>query len=523
MLKQLPNHVLERLFTDRASRIEATRQDLLLFFTFYFKKYITYRIAPFQLEILRILQNPEYKTFAVTAFRGSGKSTLCSLVYVIWAIVGFHRKKNIIIVCQTEDKARQTLINIRRVLESFPVLLNDHGTFYSNSDEWNKRTLVISKYDARITVVSVSESVRGVLHDNSRPDLIVYDDIEDTQAAMTQESRDKLQDILGSEFMPLGTSNTRHIYIGNLVHPDSMMSRLKKRILNRSMNGIYKEYPLITDDGIIMWPGQFSDMEAIEALRKQQISDEYFQREFLLKIIPVGKQLISPENIRRYYESDLRSRADFQKYLITVDPAVSGDHALKRDKTAIIVWRLYGSDEKATYYMFPNPINDWLEWPQIIEKVKHIVSSFEPSPRYKILVEGGSTQKGLTQMLKYEGLDAEEVLPNGNDKRTRVAMTVPLLANKLLFPMEGIGELEQQMYYFGVERYDDLVDALTLLTLAMPEIEANLSSGVFMVNNFLNEYVDRILDGSSNIGDDDYDPSEYRPVRDWRSWKRLMG
>lgn len=518
-MKNQIHNKLYKLFTDRTARIEATQQNLLLFFTFYFNKYITYHIAPFQIEMLQILQDLNHKTIAITAFRGSGKSTLCSLVYVIWAIIGIHQKKNVIIVCQTEDKARQTLINIRRVLESFPVLLNDHGTFYSNSDEWNKRTLVISKYQARITVVSVSESVRGILHDNVRPDLIVYDDIEDRQSAMTQEGRDKVQDILGSEFMPLGTRNTRHVYIGNLVHLDSMMSRLKKRILAGSMSGVYKEYPLVTDEGTINWLGQFPDIEAIETLRKQQISDEYFQQEYQLKIIPVGKQLISPENIRRYYESDLRSRADFQMYLITIDPAVSGDHTLKRDKTGIITWRQYGSGEKVSYYMSPNPINDWLEWPEIIKKVKHIVSSFGSAPRYKILVEGGSTQKGLTQMLKYEGLDAEEVLPNGNDKRTRVAMTVPLLANKLLFPIEGIDELEQQMYYFGVERYDDLVDALTLLTLAMPEIEAHLSSGVVVSNNFLYEPIERIMNNMYSSGDED----EHRTVNDWRSWTRLMG
>jgi hypothetical protein len=126
-MKNQIHNKLYKLFTDRTARIEATQQNLLLFFTFYFNKYITYHIAPFQIEMLQILQNLNYKTIAITAFRGSGKSTLCSLVYVIWAIIGIHQKKNVIIVCQTEDKARQTLINIRRVLESFPVLLNDLG------------------------------------------------------------------------------------------------------------------------------------------------------------------------------------------------------------------------------------------------------------------------------------------------------------------------------------------------------------------------------------------------------------
>ena len=243
------------------------------------------------------------------------------------------------------------------------------------------------------------------------------------------------------------------------------------------MTGIYREYPLVKDD-IITWPGQFPDMDSIEELKKQQPSEIDFLREYMLLLISDGNQLVFPKDINRYEERELLPRTDFKTNLILIDPAVSGERNSRHDKTAIISLRIYGSREKQKIYISPNPVNDWLEWPDIIEKVKNIIYSFGRYSTYQILVEGGSTQKGLTQMLTYEGLNAEEVTPQGNDKRTRISMLVPLLSHKIIFPQTGTEELERQLTCFGAERYDDLVDALTLIPLALPEIEKYYSSNV---------------------------------------------
>lgn len=476
MIKKIPSKkTITRLFGDKKVRIDSTKKDILLFFSFYFTKYIKYKIAPFQKEILELLQNPANKMIVITAFRNSAKSTFCSLVLPIWSIIGIHQKKNVVIVCQTEEKAQQTMANIKRELESNTMLLKDHGTFYSSNDEWNKRTLVIAKYGARITVLSVSESVRGVRHEEHRPDLLIYDDIEDVRSAKTQESRDTLWETITREFIPLGDKNTRNVFIGNLVNLDSTMVRLRELIERKQMDGVYREYPLIKDNEIL-WPGMFPTMQDVEEFQKQQPSEIDFLREYMLKIIPDGDRLIFPENIKRYTQKELSARADFQMYLISIDPAVSGKHAENNDKTAIIVFKIYGHGKDMKLYIQENPINSRFEWPETVAEVKRIIQSFGPYPNYRIIIEGGSTQKALAQALQYEGLNATEITPQGNDKRTRVSMLKNWLPNKILFPESGTKELETQLFAFGVERYDDLVDALTLVVLAIPEIEKGFSS-----------------------------------------------
>ena len=481
-IKQLTGNtdeIIEKVLSDRYVRKSVTRQDILWFFRLYFPHYITYPLADFQIEILGLLQEEQNKMIAIVAFRDSGKSTFCSLLLPIWSIVSTHRKKYILIVCQTEQKAQQCLRNIRSELEAAGLLLDDFGAFCKD-DEWNRNTLVIPKYGVRITAVSIGESIRGLRHRENRPDLCICDDLEDIQSAKTQEGRDKLWDFINGELIPAGSRDARFIFIGNLVHEDSLMKRLKQRIEDKKLTGIYREYPLVNENKKILWPGKFPDYKAITDLKKRQPSEVDFLREYMLKIIADGSQIIRQEDIKRYDESEVRTRADFQYFLICIDPAASADK--RADNTAIVVSKVYGSGNKLNFYIQPYPINAKLSWPEIINKVKAIVESFGESPVYRIFVEGGSTQKGLAQMLEYEGLVAEEVTPQGKDKQTRLFLAKKLIADgTILFPKTGTEDLETQLLGFGVEKHDDLVDALTLIVLKLKDIAEGLFSSVISV------------------------------------------
>lgn len=453
--------IIEKVLSDRQIRRAIASRDILWFFGLYFSDYIKYQTADFQIEILRLLQNEENKMLAIIAFRDSGKSTFCSLVLVIWSIIGTHQKKYILIVCQTEDRAQQALKNIRAKLEEMGMLLSDFGAFYEN-EEWNNNTLVVPKYGSRIMAVSISESIRGVRHREHRPGLIVCDDIEDVQSSRMKESRDKLWKFLNSELIPAGDKDARYIFIGNRVHKDSVMERLKIAIDEGRLNGAYREYPIAVNNRTT-WPGKYPSMKEVEQLRRSNASEIDFLREYYLMIVPEGDQIIFPEDIIRYDENEINSRNDFRLYLIAIDPAVSLRHTA--DKTAIIVAKVYGYGDKFKIYIQKYPVNKRLTFPEIIDEVKRIVSSFGKNLTYKIFVEGGSVQKGLAQLLQKEELHAEEVNVQGQDKRTRLSMTRYLLQKWVSFPKTGTEELEIQMLGFGVERYDDLVDALTLLVI----------------------------------------------------------
>ena len=76
--------------------------------------YIIYPFAQFHREMLSLTEEINLRLLVLIAFRGSGKSTLMSLSYPIWAILGVQQKKFVLIVSQTQSQARLHLANIKR-------------------------------------------------------------------------------------------------------------------------------------------------------------------------------------------------------------------------------------------------------------------------------------------------------------------------------------------------------------------------------------------------------------------------
>lgn len=472
----------EILLHDQLVRKETTKHDIYWFLRMYFPHYITYQIADFQIEILKLLQNDQIKRVAITAFRNSGKSTFCSLLAPIWYIVGALQKKYVVIACQNQDRAKQVLTNIKKELETTNFLFQDFGPFFDFNSEWAANTIVLPKYDARITVLSIGEGMRGVRHGQYRPDIIIVDDVEDVQSAKQKESRERLWQFVNGELIPAGISDVKVIFIGNLVHEDSLMMRLKKAIQGGQIEGAYRSYPLYDENKNIFWPGKFPTIAEVEKLHRRIPSENDFLREYLLIIVPQEDRIIYPEDIHYY---DPNKSLDFMEnqfkfFAISIDPAVSEKDSA--DKTGIIVYKVYGERKDLKVYIQPHPINKRLTVPQLIQEVEQLIASFGLNPVYRVFIEGGSTQKGIYQMLQHADIPAEEIIPQGKDKYTRLSMTKSWISNGIiLFPNQGAGELISQLLYFGTERYDDLVDSLTLFFLKMLDIEIQPKNTIISV------------------------------------------
>lgn len=473
--------VIHSILKSKTIRRETARQNLLWFMSLYFAHYLTYPLAGFQKQILEDIADGAITTLAIVAFRGSGKSTFCSLIFPIWSTIGVLAKKHIIIVCQTQQRAQLTLNNIKVELESNEQLIADFGPFISTQDEWSASSLVMAHYDTRITVVSVGESVRGMRHKQYRPDLIICDDIEDVPSAKNQESRDKLWQFVNGELIPAGNVNTKRIFIGNLVHEDSLMMRMKRAITLGKIRGVYREYPLHLGDGTSLWPGKFRTKEDIEMIRTSLISENDFLREYLLQIVPEGDQIVRPEHITYYDPRKPTPYTNFLYYVISIDPAVSQERTA--DKTAITLYRVYRENKKLLVLVDPHPTNKRISFPEIIDTTKTIIASLGAHSAIKVFVEGGSSQKSVAQMFQHQGINAKESLMHGNDKRTRLEMASLWIKNGIFqFPSYGVEELIQQILHFGVERYDDLVDSFTQCCFELMEIENRGHAGPVAVN-----------------------------------------
>lgn len=464
MQKSKKEKLIEKILKDRDVRREVTTRDFAWFFPVYFHKRFEYETPPFHEEIFRILQDVRIPLFVLTAFRGSAKSTIVTVAYTLWAVFGVQEKKFVILVGQTEAKARQYLMNIRRQLENNKLLRDDLGPIDEERDQWGATALVIRKLDAKIMAVSVGQSIRGSLHNEHRPDLVILDDVEDTESVKTHEGRDKLFDWFTAEVLPVGGKRTRFVVVGNLLHEDSLMRRLQKRIEDNPSLGVYREYPIINEHGTSLWPSKYPTPEAVEAERQKMMDPIAWAREYLLKIVPTGDQVVQREWIH-YYENDDFPSYTFDKYSWTkvgIDLAISLKETA--DYTAMVTGSMFGKYGDAKLYIHPFPVNVRMNFPTALDKAIEIAKTSVSGKRLELLVEEVGYQTAFTEALRNSWVNAKGVKVGALDKRSRLSLVSHLIKNGvILFPKMGCEQLIEQIVGFGVEKHDDLMDAFVIL------------------------------------------------------------
>ncbi len=453
----------EQIRSNRALRVKLARESLYWFFHIYFSDHATLPTADFQKEMYGLLEDPAVKHLVIVAFRNSGKSTIATMAYPIWAILGKQQTKFALILSQTQPLARLHHQNIKHAFETYELLRADFGPLNEMSDEWGSMSLVLPKYNARISAASADQSIRGLRYGSHRPDLIIADDVEDMSSVQTQESRDRTYNWFVSEVIPAGDQFAKIINIGNLLHEDSLLMRLKERIENGTLKAEYREYPIINANGEVLWKGKYPNPEALEEQKQKVVDERSWLREFCLKIVPDQKQIILPSWIHTYDELPPQDEAhEYLNTFLGVDLAIT--EKTSGDCTAVVVIHAYGYDQNnRRYYVSKHFINERLTFLQSRDRIEQLYRALGGKEKPLALVESTAYQEAMVESLKQLDLEVKGIKVAG-DKYSRLATAGMLFEQgKVLFPSDGsCNEIITQLLGFGVEKHDDLCDAMSL-------------------------------------------------------------
>jgi len=458
------NKIISKMLTDKAVRTTTVCQSHYWFFYFYFPHYVIYEIAPFQKEFFWLTERKDLPIIAIAAFRNSAKSTILNTSQTLWSIMGREQRKFILILSQTQEKAQYHLNNIKKELENNDLLKKDLGPFYEEKGSWGIQSLFISKFNAKISIGSLGQSIRGLRHRQYRPDLVVIDDLEDLDSIRTEENRKKTLDWFTGEVMPCGDRDTKIVVIGNLLREGTVLDCLKQKITSGKLDGVYREYPIIDKNEKPLWPGKFPTQEEIEAEKQKAMKENSWQREYMLNPIEDRDRIIHPNWIH-YYDEINSNPNDYRYTVISVDPAISEkDYA---SFTGIVVAKVYGYGKDLKIYILSNPINKRMDSSKMLETIRQMHLSLSCDTIVRIFIEDNGIQRMIAQQLNDENIQAEEIKIKG-DKGERLRLISNLIKEgKVLLPKEGVEKLKNQIVDFGVEKYNDLADALTLLILAV--------------------------------------------------------
>jgi len=275
--------------------------------------------------------------------------------------------------------------------------------------------------------------------------------------------------------IPAGDQNTKLIVIGNLLHEDSLLMRLREKIEEGQFDGIYREYPFMDENDDILWKSKFPNQETINAEKRKVGNEIAWLREYMLKIIPESDAIINPRWIQRYTKLPPKDPENNHYYIAAgIDLAISEKET--RDYTGIVIARIYGRGGDLKIYI-TDIINRRMNFPKTVDTVKNLFMVFGNGQYVKMYAEDVAYQRAFTEALQKENYPVEGVPTKGIDKRSRLTMITPAIKNgAVLFPKKGAELLINQLIGFGVEKHDDLVDALVMLVTKIVE-ENRGSSG----------------------------------------------
>jgi len=442
----------------RAIGSEALRQEartIMLFGQTYFPDFFPSNYPNLHVDILALmLSKSNLKVTAVP--RGHAKSTVVSFLLVIYRIV-MQERKFIVIVSESEEKAKDFVIRLRDELEYNKKLIRDfclEGKY--KTTDWAK-TDFITATGIRVTAKGAGQSLRGMIFKDTRPDMVVLDDIETNETAGT----DTVLDYVLSNVLP--AVNKRGVwdvcYVGTIIKD---MATLHRMLINEEW--VSAKWEAIDDDDEMIAPMLLPKAEYIRSKRMYESLGKMsvFYAEMHNNPMVADDAMTFKQSSFQYYD-ELPSNL---RYFMAYDPALppSGRTKLKRvDKSAIIV---LATDSSQNWYVVKIVANR--ESPaKNRELIYNLAAKYNPNV---VWMETIAAQRAMYLEIRSEmrtkgiKFPLREIPSHSGSKEARIEQLEPLYESGRIFhnrkdPLTT--DLERELLLFGRTPHDDISDGLS--------------------------------------------------------------
>lgn len=422
--------------------------------------------ADFFADLDSLLENWDERFLSIIGFRGSTKSTRASVALTLWAALE-GKSKFIIPIFDTDTQGKINIADIRHELENNEAIKKDYGDMGKGivkTREWTQTNIVLAN-GTRILARSRGQRIRGLRHRQWRPDLAIVDDPEDAEKVQKKEYRDKTERWLRGDLIPaIEEFKARLILIGNILHTDALMARLKNDPMFTR-----REYPLVDKNGHCTWSAKYPTKESL-AQQEQKVGRTAWLREYLLKVVPPEGQEIKTEWIQKYDDLPRDAAGNAINIMaagVGMDFAISKkEHA---DFTAMVSGVAAIVNGAPKIFILPNPMNERFSFHETIEAAKNTYGSLKTIAAPLFFPEDVAYQRAAIEEMQRNGIPCQP-MRTGQDKRARLRTAGTFIQNgTVLFPHKGAEDLLAQVLGFGIEDHDDLADALVYLILGMTQ------------------------------------------------------
>lgn len=431
------------------------------------------------------------KFLALAAPRGHAKSTAGTISYTLASAL-FREAKFIVIISDTQDQSinflgqiKQHLQDNENIAELFGLKKNQEGEVVFLKD--TEADIVVEMNDGhmfRIVAKGAEQKLRGMLWNNTRPDLVVIDDLENDELVMNKERREKLRRWFYGAVIPMLSRQGKLRWWGTVLHMDALLERHMpspssrwtvdsglKVYETRQFGGWVKvKYRAHTPDfDKILWPERFNEKffkDKKEDYALQGMPDLYSQ-EYLNDPIDESIAFFKKADLLPIKEEDKDKNL---RYYITADLAISKE--ARADYTVFIVGAM---DENRILHV-KEIIRQKLDGKEIVDMIIQLERIYKPEV---FGVEEMQVSKAIGPFLREECVK-ENVFPSfvmlkhgGKDKEARArSIQARMRAKAVKFDKsaEWYAEFEDEILKFPRGKHDDQVDALAYLGMLLDKM-----------------------------------------------------
>lgn len=270
---------IKNISESKKIRLWIAEQSFYYFFIIYFSEHITYSLADFHKEMIELAENDNINLLNIMSFRWSWKSTILNTAYVLWSILCKAKKHFVLLLWKTKWQSKIFLENIKIELESNELLIKDFSLYKPNLILM-KTEIKFKNFNSTINIWSTKTCLRWLKRWKTRPDLIILDDLEDTESVWNSLTRNRVYNWFKQEVIPLCWDWSKIILLGNYLHKDSLLNIIDSEIKSDKLKWVSKKYPIIKDN-VILWKEKYNK-DDIELLKQSIWNNATWRSEFLL-------------------------------------------------------------------------------------------------------------------------------------------------------------------------------------------------------------------------------------------------
>lgn len=284
---------------EKTKRIVKSEKSYIQWFEDYFPHYAKVKCARYHRRLAeRIIKNKKIKMLA-EIFRSGGKSVHVNMGIPLYLYLAKSELLFMLLIGETETKAKQLLSDIQAELMYNQRLINDYGCKYKKGD-WAEGNFYTSD-GVRFMSLGFGQSPRGLREGHQRPDYITCDDVDTRKHVnndrIMSDSVDYIIEEVFGVFDASDNSSERFIYSNNNFHKNSITNRLKHEfkqfILKDEAEGINTDYEILTVTAVvdlINFEPTWSEKTTAQYWRiKYQKRPRSFMREYMHMHVQEGK------------------------------------------------------------------------------------------------------------------------------------------------------------------------------------------------------------------------------------------